>query len=73
MSLFSSLPTTTLNVTGMHCEKCVARVKDALEAIDGVTGAQVDLSSNSATVTGDVDAAAMVAAIEAIGFGASVA
>lgn len=73
MALFGSLPTTKLDVAGMHCEKCVARVKDALEAIDGVTGADVDLASNSAVVTGDVDAAAMVAAVEALGFGASVA
>lgn len=57
----------------MHCEKCVARVKDALESIDGVTSADVDLDANSAVVTGDVDAAAMVAAVEALGFGASVA
>lgn len=73
MALFSSLPTTKLDVTGMHCEKCVARVKDALEAIDGVTGADVNLDANSAVVTGDVDAATMVAAVEALGFGASVA
>lgn len=73
MSLFGSLPTTNLAVTGMHCEKCVARVKEALEAIDGVTSAEVVLDTNSAKVTGDVDAAAMIAAIEALGFGASVA
>ena len=73
MSLFGTLPTTDLSVTGMHCEKCVARVKDALEAIDGVTAAEVSLDSNSAKVTGDVDAAAMIAAIEALGFGASIA
>lgn len=73
MSLFGTLPTTDLAVTGMHCEKCVARVKDALETIDGVTAAEVDLASNSAKVTGEVDAAAMIAAIEALGFGASVA
>ena len=73
MALFSSLSTAKLDVTGMHCEKCVARVKDALEAVDGVTGADVDLASNSATVTGDVDASVLAAAVEAIGFGASIA
>ena len=43
MSLFSKKEEVRLNVTGMHCEKCVARVKAALEAVDGVTQAEVDL------------------------------
>jgi len=74
MSLFSKKETVNLNVTGMHCEKCVARVTAALEAIDGVTSVAVSLENNSATVEGHgLDAAALVAAVEAIDFGAAVA
>lgn len=74
MSLFSKKETMSLDVTGMHCEKCVARVKEALEGVEGVTGADVRLEDNAATVEGrGFDADALVAAIEAIGFGASVA
>ena len=74
MSLFSKKETVELEVTGMHCEKCVARVKDALEAVEGVTGADVRLEDNAATVEGHgFDADALVAAIDAIGFGAKLA
>lgn len=74
MSLFSKKETVNLDVTGMHCEKCVARVKEALEAVDGVTGADVQLEDNAATVEGHgFETAALIAAIEAVGFGASVA
>ena len=31
MGLFSKKETVKLDVTGMHCQKCVARVKEALE------------------------------------------
>ena len=72
MSLFSKKETVNLDVTGMHCEKCVARVKEALEAVDGVTGADVQLEDNAATVEGrGFETAALIAAIEAVGFGAS--
>ena len=74
MSLFSKKETVVLNVTGMHCEKCVARVKEALEGVDGVTNADVRLEDNAATVEGHgFDAAALLEAVEAIDFGASLA
>lgn len=73
MGLFSQQPITTLKVTGMHCQKCVARVKEALEGVDGVMKANVDLDAEKAEVTGSVDAAALVAAVEGVGFGAELA
>ena len=74
MSLFSKKETIELSVAGMHCEKCVARVKTALEAADGVTGADVRLEDNAATVEGHgMDPAALVAAVENEGFGAALA
>ena len=73
MSLFSKKETVNLNVEGMHCPKCVARVTEALEGVEGVTNVQVSLEDNAATVEGHgIDAQALVAAIEAIDFGASV-
>ena len=73
MSLFSRKETVNLDVRGMHCEKCVARVKDALENVEGVTGADVRLDDNAATVEGHgFEAGALVAAIEEVGFEASV-
>ncbi|HAM16182.1 MAG TPA: heavy metal transport/detoxification protein [Eggerthellaceae bacterium] len=72
MSLFSKKETVVLDVRGMHCEKCVARVTEALESVDGVTGAEVSLEGNSATVEGHgFDAAALVVAVQDAGFEAS--
>ena len=74
MSLFSKKETIELDVTGMHCEKCVARVTEALQGVEGVTSASVRLEDNAATVEGHgIDAAELVAAVEAIDFGASIA
>ena len=42
--------TTTLNIEGMSCEHCAAHVKEALETIDGVSSAQVDLQKKNARV-----------------------
>lgn len=44
---------TTIPVQGMSCSHCVQRVKDALESIDGVVGADVDLDAERASVTHD--------------------
>ena len=74
MSLFSKKETVKLDVTGMHCEKCVARVKEALENVEGVTSAEVSLEENAATVEGHGFASdSLVDAIVEVGFGASVA
>ena len=70
--LFDIKPEMKIQVEGMHCPKCVARVKDALEAVDGVLKAEVSLEEGSAVVSGNADVPALVSAVESIGFGASV-
>jgi copper chaperone CopZ len=47
-------------------------VTKALEAVDGVTSATVDFKSETAVVTGDADADALVAAVVAAGKRASI-
>ena len=72
MSLFSRKETVRLDVRGMHCEKCVARVTEALEGVDGVTSALVSLDENAATVEGHgFETDALIAAVQAVGFEAS--
>lgn len=74
MSLFSKKETVKLDIQGMHCEKCVARVKEALEGVEGVTGVEVSLEDNAATVEGRGFATdELINAVVAIDFGASVA
>lgn len=46
----------TINVGGMGCAGCANTIQDALEILDGVTEAAVDLESDTATVTYNPDA-----------------
>ena len=62
---------TTLTVEGMSCEHCEQTVAEALEGVAGVTGVSVDREGEQATVEGDADAAALVAAVEDAGYEAS--
>lgn len=44
---------TKLTVTGMTCNHCVHAVKSALEGLDGVRSARVDLDAGTAVVDYD--------------------
>lgn len=44
---------TILNVEGMSCEHCVKAVTNAVSALDGVDGVQVDLAAKTVTVEHD--------------------
>lgn len=57
-----------LLIEGMSCEHCVAHVKEALEAIDGVENVVVSLDENSATVETEVSDEALKSAIEEEGY-----
>ena len=59
-----------LSIDGMTCASCVARVERALKAVPGVTGAAVNLATETARVDGVADAAALVAAVRAAGYAA---
>ena len=58
-------------VTGMSCAACQARVEKAVSGVPGVTGCAVSLLTNSMGVEGTADPSAIVAAVEAAGYGAS--
>jgi copper ion binding protein len=64
---------TAVGIEGMMCGHCTGKVEKALSAVSGVTGVMVDLQGKRATVTGAAPASALVAAIEMMGFVASVA
>lgn len=63
-----------LSVEGMMCQHCVAHVKKALEGVEGVEEAVVDLDSNSATakLSADVPDQVLVDAIVDAGYEAKV-
>ena len=49
--------TKQFSVTGMTCDNCVRHVKEALEKVNGVSGVQVNLDQQSATVDFDPNVA----------------
>ena len=62
----------TLAVSGMTCASCVARVERALQRVPGVLTAEVNLATEQARVTrlsGSAPAAALLAALQAAGYG----
>ena len=60
------------DVTGMSCAACSARVEKAVAKVEGVSQCTVNLLTNSMQVEGSASAEAIIAAVEAAGYGASV-
>ena len=60
----------TLNVEGMMCQHCVAHVKKALEGVEGVEEAVVDLDAGTATakLARDVPEETLAAAVVEAGY-----
>ncbi|MBQ9376824.1 MAG: heavy metal translocating P-type ATPase, partial [Schwartzia sp.] len=58
-------------VTGMTCAACVARVEKAVSKVAGVESCAVSLLTNSMGVEGSAEPGAVIAAVEAAGYGAS--
>ncbi|MEE0785706.1 MAG: cation transporter, partial [Oscillospiraceae bacterium] len=58
-------------VTGMSCAACSARVEKAVRKVPGVTACSVSLLTNAMGVEGTADSAAIIAAVEAAGYGAA--
>ncbi len=63
--------TKTLKIAGMHCDMCVKKVTEALNAVDGVRAVEVKLEPGTAEVTmtvGRVDPDALRKAVEGAGY-----
>jgi copper chaperone len=55
----------------MTCHHCVMAVTKALESVEGVRRAKVDLAEGRAEVEGTADLQAMIAAVQEEGYQAS--
>jgi copper ion binding protein len=62
--------TRTLSVDGMSCEHCAQSVAEALEGVDGVSQATVDLDAAEATVSldGNVSHSQLANAVDEAGY-----
>ena len=74
MGLFGNKKETViLNVEGMMCMHCAAKVENGLKAVKGVKGVAVDLKSKTVTVTvTECDTDTLVDTVNSLGFKASV-
>jgi copper chaperone len=64
--------TIQLKVEGMTCQHCVAAVRKALAAVKGVEEVvDVSLDAGSASVKGNPDTQALIAAVREAGYTAS--
>ena len=59
------------HVTGMSCAACSSRVEKAVSKVPGVESCSVSLLTNSMGVEGTASSEAVIAAVEAAGYGAS--
>lgn len=68
----SELPTIDITISGMTCEGCADKVRDALSATDGIVGADIDVASGRVAVhpDGTVDSGALEFAIDSAVFDA---
>ena len=59
-----------LSIEGMTCPSCVAHVKEALDAIEGVNKVEISYENASATITTNcgVSVTDLIGAIEALGY-----
>lgn len=62
-----------LDISGMTCASCAGRVEKALRKVDGVLDASINLATDSARVQvgSGTPASALIAAVEAAGYGAA--
>ena len=60
------MKTTTIKIGGMSCDGCVKSITRALQAVHGVSKAQVSLERAEATIAFDPEKVAKPALVEAV-------
>ncbi len=58
----------TYTIEGMTCNHCRMSAEKALQSVEGVTSASVDLATKRAVITGSATEEALRKAIDEIGF-----
>jgi Cu+-exporting ATPase len=61
----------TLDIEGATCAGCVRKIETALRAVPGVAQADMNFATRTATVAGSADSAELIAAVQGIGYSAS--
>ena len=66
-----SMQDISLNITGATCASCVRTIEQALRSTRGVKQAEMNFADRTARISGTADAATLIKAVEAAGYGAS--
>ncbi|MBX3095881.1 MAG: copper-translocating P-type ATPase [Fimbriimonadaceae bacterium] len=64
---------TEMNISGMHCASCVARVEGAIASVPGVESVNVNLATKTAQIHGHADPSHVARAVQRVGYDASMA
>ncbi len=70
-AILEQASTHRLSISGMSCAGCVATVENALKNVPGVIESAVNFAEHTATVRGNVEAARLIEAVTASGYGAA--
>ena len=62
------MTTRTYSVPGISCGHCRSAIEAELSPLDGVESAVVDIDARTVTVTGNIDEAAVRAAVDEAGY-----
>lgn len=57
----------TYTVGGIHCASCVTKIEKALRGVSGVTRAEVNFATETASVDGDVPLDVLNDAVKRVG------
>lgn len=66
-----SMQDISLNITGATCASCVRTIEQALRGTRGVKQAEMNFADRTARISGTANAATLIKAVEAAGYGAS--
>ena len=61
-----------LIIDGASCASCVTKIEKALRAVKGVKSAEMNFAQRSVIVTGNVEDASLITAVEIAGYNAKV-
>jgi copper chaperone len=64
----SDTTTSTYEVVGIHCGGCATKITNAVVGVEGVLGANVEVSTGTLEVSGQADEAAIRAAVADLGY-----
>ena len=58
---------TTYQIAGIHCASCVVKIEKALQSVPGVTEANVNFATETATVEGDAPVEVLASSVARVG------